>query len=79
MVRQLGGAIGIAVMNVLLTRRNAFNYNELSQNMNEFNQNFSERLSGMTQTFMSQGFYRDQAEQMAYQGMNGTLDAAGNY
>lgn len=73
MVRQLGGTIGIAVMNVMLNTRNAFNYSYLSQGMNEYNQNFRDQMAGMTQTYMSQGYYRDQAEAMAYKAMNGGL------
>jgi DHA2 family multidrug resistance protein len=70
MVRQLGGAIGISLMNVTLTGRNAFNFNYLSQYTNEFNPEFTDRINMMTQNFMSQGYFRDQAEQMARQATN---------
>lgn len=73
MVRQLGGAIGISLMNVTLTGRNAFNFSNLSQNINEYNPEFTDRLNMMTQGFMSQGYYRDQAEQMAEQAINGSV------
>jgi DHA2 family multidrug resistance protein len=73
MVRQLGGTIGIAVMNVILNTRNTFNYIYLSQGMNEYNQNFTDQLNGMTQNFMGMGYYKDQAQAMAYRLMNGSL------
>lgn len=73
MVRQLGGAIGISLMNVTLTSRNTFNFNYLSQNVHEFNPEFTDRANMMAQGFMGQGYYRDQAELMAQQAINGTV------
>lgn len=66
MVRQLGGAVGIAVMNVVLVHRNAANDNYLLQNINIYNETVQERLSALTQGFVSQGYFIDDAQQLAY-------------
>ncbi len=66
MIRQLGGALGIAVMNVFLTHRNAENDNYLLQHYNVYNEPFQDRLNAITQNFMSQGYFKEDAQQMAY-------------
>lgn len=73
MIRQLGGAVGIAVMNVILVHRNAANDVYLSQHMNIYNQPFQERLGMMTQNFSAQGYFSDDAQQLAYKMMDLTL------
>jgi DHA2 family multidrug resistance protein len=73
MIRQLGGAVGIAVMNILLNHRNAVNYSYLSQYTNIYNDKFSDRLQMLTQQFIGKGYYKDQAEMMAYQLLNSSL------
>jgi len=66
MVRQLGGAVGIAIMNVFLTHRNAINDNTLAQYYNIYNERFLDKVNGLMQTFMAQGYYIDDARNMAY-------------
>lgn len=66
MIRQLGGAVGIALMNVVLIHRNAVNDNYLLQNTNIYNENFSNRVSMLTQNFAAQGYFLEDARQMAY-------------
>lgn len=66
MIRQLGGAVGIAVMNVFLTHRNAANDNYLLQNYSEYNDRFQERLDGLTQQFASMGYFKEDARLLAY-------------
>ena len=66
MIRQLGGAVGIAIMNVILVHRNAVNDSNLLQHMNIYNEPFQERFSQMTQMFLSQGYFLDDAQQLAY-------------
>lgn len=66
MIRQLGGAVGIAIMNVFLLHRNASNDNYLLQHMNIYNEAFQDRLNLMTQNFMSQGYFLEDAQNMAY-------------
>jgi len=66
MIRQLGGAVGIAIMNVFLLHRNATNDNYLLQHMNVYNEAFQDRLNLITQNFVSQGYYLEDARNMAY-------------
>ncbi len=66
MVRQLGGAVGIAIMNVFLTHRNAINDNTLAQYYNIYNERFQDKVNGLMQNFMAQGYYIDDARSMAY-------------
>ncbi len=73
MIRQLGGAVGIAIMNVFLTHRNAINQNNLLPNFNLFNENFMDKVNLLTQNFMSQGYFIDDARQMAYKLMDYSL------
>lgn len=73
MMRQLGGAVGIAVMNVFLTHRNAANDNNLLQHYNIYNENFQDRASLITQNFISQGYFKEDAQQMAYKVMDLSL------
>lgn len=73
MIRQLGGAVGIAVMNVILTHRNAENDNYLLQQFNIYNETFQDRANAITQNFMSQGYFKEDAQQMAYKLMDMSL------
>lgn len=73
MIRQLGGAVGIAVMNVFLTHRNAANDNYLLQHYNIYNETFQDRANLITQNFISQGYFKEDAQQMAYKLMDMSL------
>lgn len=73
MVRQLGGAVGIAVMNVILIHRNAANDEYLLQHANEYNEPFQDRFNQLTQGFMSQGYYIEDAKQLAYKMIDLTI------
>jgi DHA2 family multidrug resistance protein len=66
MIRQLGGAVGIAIMNVFLMHRNASNDNYLLQHLNVYNEAFQDRINMITQNFVSQGYYLEDARDMAY-------------
>lgn len=73
MIRQLGGAVGIAVMNVFLTHRNAANDNYLLQHYNIYNEIFQDRANLIAQNFISQGYFKEDAQQMAYKAMDLSL------
>ncbi len=73
MIRQLGGAVGIAVMNVMLLHRNAANDNSLLQHANIYNETFQDRVSSLTQNFVSQGYFIDDARQIAYRVIDLTI------
>jgi DHA2 family multidrug resistance protein len=55
MMRNLGGAIGIATLQTLLTKREQYHSNVLSQSVSMFEQATRTRLDQLTQYFMSHG------------------------
>ena len=55
MMRNLGGAIGIAGLQTLLTKREQYHSNVLSQSVSVFKQATRSRLDQLTQYFMSHG------------------------
>lgn len=55
MMRNLGGAIGIATLQTVLTKREQFHSNVLSQSVSLFEQATRTRLDQLTQYFMSHG------------------------
>jgi MFS transporter, DHA2 family, multidrug resistance protein len=55
MMRNLGGAIGIAALQTLLTKREQYHSNVLSQSVSMFEQATRTRLDQLTQYFMSHG------------------------
>jgi DHA2 family multidrug resistance protein len=55
MIRNLGGAIGIAGLQTLLTKREQYHSNVLSQSVSVFEQATRTRLDQLTQYFMSHG------------------------
>jgi MFS transporter, DHA2 family, multidrug resistance protein len=55
MMRNLGGAIGIAALQTVLTKREQFHSNVLSQNVSLFEQATRDRIDHLTQYFMNHG------------------------
>ncbi|MGX4804868.1 MDR family MFS transporter [Bradyrhizobium guangdongense] len=55
MMRNLGGAIGIATLQTVLTKREQFHSNVLSQSVSLFEQATRDRIDHLTQYFMSHG------------------------
>ncbi len=55
MMRNLGGAIGIAALQTLLTKREQYHSNVLSQSVSLFEQATRNRLDQLTQYFMAHG------------------------
>ena len=55
MMRNLGGAIGIAALQTLLTKREQYHSNVLSQSVSLFEQATRNRLDQLTQYFMNHG------------------------
>jgi DHA2 family multidrug resistance protein len=66
MVRQIGGAAGIAGLNIFLTDRGAVHNNALLSNVNIYDPATQDRLAGMTHNFLGSGYSMDQAQAMAY-------------
>ena len=75
MMRLLGGAIGIAVMNTYLTRRFATHRNDLMSNITLYNPEANERFFGMVKGFQSQGKTLEEAQKMATGAMEGIVSS----
>lgn len=66
MVRQIGGAAGIAGLNIFLTYRGAVHNNALLSNVNIYDPATQDRLAGLTHNFLGSGYSMDQAQAMSY-------------
>jgi len=55
MTRNLGGAIGIALLGTLLTKREQFHSNVLMNSVSVFNEATRQRLAGLTNYFLTHG------------------------
>jgi len=73
MLRQLGGAIGIALINIFLDRSAADIRGNMVSQVTNFNDMASERIGGLTQTFQSAGLGTDEAAQVALQLVDGAV------
>ncbi len=73
MLRLLGGAIGIAVINTFVTRRFAVHRNDLMSNVSLYNPEANERFYGLIRGFQSQGKSLYEAEKMASAAIEGTV------
>jgi len=66
MLRQLGGAIGVALMNIYVTNQTAFTRSNMIGNISAYNEVSSERAAALTQSFASNGYGPDESSTMAY-------------
>jgi MFS transporter, DHA2 family, multidrug resistance protein len=73
MLRLLGGAIGIAVINTFVTRRFATHRNDLIGNVSLYNPESNERFYGLMRGFQSQGKSLQEAQQMAAGAIEGAV------
>ncbi|HET6253860.1 MAG TPA: DHA2 family efflux MFS transporter permease subunit [Puia sp.] len=73
MMRQLGGSFGIAIMTTIIHIKMNTNRAVLLENINQYNSAYNDRINGMVQTFMGQGFSFSTAQQMAYGAMEGVV------
>lgn len=73
MMRQLGGAIGIALINLYLNDINAEARSNMVQNISDYNAINVERVNMFTQNYLSQGFGTEEARNAAYQMMEFSL------
>ncbi len=73
MIRQLGGAVGIALINVFLTHKNAEVRGSMLGYITDYTNASSERISLLTQNFISKGYSSGEAQTLAYQTMEGIL------
>lgn len=73
MLRQLGGAVGVAVINIYLDRQSSAIRGNMLSNISSYNDATNERLSSFTQMFWQAGYSTDQAAQAANQMLNNLL------
>ncbi len=73
MIRQLGGAVGIALINVFLSHKNADVRGNMLGYISEYSNATSERISAFTQNFISNGFSAGDAEALAHKMMESIL------
>lgn len=66
MIRQLGGAVGIAMINVYVTYSVAQVRGNMISYVNNYDTQSSERISSLTQNFVSQGYSPEDAQTLAY-------------
>ena len=72
-VRQLGGAVGIALINLFLTQKNAQVRGSMLGYVTDYSQQTAERIAMMKQNFLARGYSMDQAEALANQSLEGML------
>lgn len=73
MIRQLGGAVGIALINVYLTHKNAQVRGNMVGYLTDYSSTTTDRVAGLTQNFMSKGYAHDDALTLAYKTLENTL------
>jgi DHA2 family multidrug resistance protein len=73
MMRQLGGAFGIAIMNTYIAHRFAIHRNDLITNISTSSANFIERNTGLVQAIGSKLAVTANAQQQAYQLLDMTV------
>lgn len=73
MVRQLGGSVGIALINVYLSNQNALIRGNMIGYVNQYGEAASQRIQAFTQNFLSKGYSAIEAEAMANKMMDNIL------
>jgi MFS transporter, DHA2 family, multidrug resistance protein len=73
MLRQLGGAIGVALINIYLDHQNADIKNNMVSNVTDYNSLTTERLASFTQMFQGSGYSTDEAAQTANMMVDGLV------
>jgi DHA2 family multidrug resistance protein len=73
MIRQLGGAIGIALLNLYLTNSNAQIRGNMLGYINIYDTVSADRIAILTQNFLSAGKSLEEAQALAYRSLEGAL------
>ena len=73
MIRQLGGSVGIALINVFLVSKNAEIRGSMLSYVTDYSQQTQERIMGIKQSFLSKGFSLQEAEMLANRSMEGVI------
>jgi DHA2 family multidrug resistance protein len=74
MMRQLGGSFGIAIINTYVANRFGLHRSDLLANVNIYNTYFTERISKLTQYFLSKGGSTFDAQKKAIAVINSGVD-----
>jgi len=72
-VRQLGGAVGIAIINLFLTQKNAQVRGSMITYVNDYSNQAVERLNTLKQGYLARGYSMDEAQYLANRAMEGML------
>jgi len=73
MIRQLGGSVGIALINVFLSNKNAEVRGSMVSYVSQYNPAAQDRLAAFTQNFLSKGYSLEDAETLAYKSLEGAV------
>ena len=73
MMRQLGGAFGIATLTTIIHIRQGVHRNNLLTNINPYNNAFTTRFNGLVQNFLAHGKSLSDATHMAYAAIEGSV------
>jgi MFS transporter, DHA2 family, multidrug resistance protein len=73
MIRQLGGALGVALINLYLTYLNAQVRANMVANITIYSPETADRVAAITQSFVAAGRSLDEAEFLAYKSLDGAL------
>jgi DHA2 family multidrug resistance protein len=74
MIRQLGGAVGVAIANILLAQKNPLHRLDLVGNISEYNTIAQERATAITQGLMNNGLSPEQAHDASLKALDITLN-----
>jgi len=72
-MRQLGSAIGIALMGIYLNHENAFVRSNMIGNINSYSSAVTERIAAYSQNFLTAGYSPEDANKLAYQILDSSL------
>ena len=67
MMRQLGGSFGIAIVTTYMATANAHHRSDLVSNLSTYSADVQNRVTGLTQNFISKGYAPNEALNKAYQ------------
>ncbi len=73
MIRQLGGSVGIALINVFLINKNAEVRGNMLSYVTDYSQQTQERIMGIKQSFLMKGYSLQEAETLTNKSLEGII------
>ncbi|MFM1915206.1 MAG: hypothetical protein RLZZ531_875 [Bacteroidota bacterium] len=73
MIRQLGGSVGIALINVFLVNKNAEVRGNMLSYVTDYSQQTQERIMGIKQRFLMNGYSLQEAENLTNRSLEGMI------